>query len=106
MQQQLGQSNNTFLFEIHYVWDQLASSEPNWANPSDAEEFSQYRDQQHLIPFLMALIDEFEPVRASLLHRTPLPTLEQAVAELLLEETCLASRKTTPTNTVTSTATI
>ena len=41
----------------------------------------------------MALTDEFEHVRVSLLHRSPLHTLEQAVSELLSEETRLATRK-------------
>ncbi|KAF7144159.1 hypothetical protein RHSIM_Rhsim05G0139800 [Rhododendron simsii] len=43
--------------------------------------------------FLMALTTDFEPVRASLLHRNPLPTLDQAIAELLLEETHLGTLK-------------
>ncbi|XP_057481364.1 uncharacterized protein LOC130768345 [Actinidia eriantha] len=37
----------------------------------------------------MGLSDIYEPVRASLLHRIPLPTLEQAISELLSEETRL-----------------
>ncbi|GFS31554.1 hypothetical protein Acr_00g0018070 [Actinidia rufa] len=37
----------------------------------------------------MGLSDVYEPVRASLLHRIPLPTLEQAISELLSEETRL-----------------
>ncbi|GMQ02754.1 hypothetical protein CsSME_00048842 [Camellia sinensis var. sinensis] len=43
----------------------------------------------------MALTPVFELVRASLLHRDPLPTLEQAVTELLFEETPLAILKPT-----------
>ncbi|GFZ21561.1 hypothetical protein Acr_29g0007230 [Actinidia rufa] len=39
--------------------------------------------------FLMGLSDIYEPIRASLLHRIPLPTLEQAISELLSEETHL-----------------
>ena len=37
----------------------------------------------------MAFHKNFEPVRASLLHRVPLPTLEQATSELISEETRL-----------------
>ncbi|GFZ02756.1 hypothetical protein Acr_15g0013640 [Actinidia rufa] len=37
----------------------------------------------------MGLSNIYEPVRASLLHRIPLLTLEQAISELLSEETCL-----------------
>ena len=49
--------------------------------------FSTYRDQQRLVQFLMALTSDFEPVRASLLHRKPLPTLQQAISELISKET-------------------
>ncbi|GFZ00766.1 hypothetical protein Acr_14g0004010 [Actinidia rufa] len=37
----------------------------------------------------MGLSDIYEPVRASLLHRIPLPTLEQVISKLLSEETRL-----------------
>jgi hypothetical protein len=37
--------------------------------------------------FLMALCADFEPTRASLSHRTHLPTLNAAIAELISEET-------------------
>ncbi|GMP89077.1 hypothetical protein CsSME_00040798 [Camellia sinensis var. sinensis] len=43
----------------------------------------------------MALTLVFELVRASLLHRDPLPTLEQVVTELLSEETRLGILKPT-----------
>lgn len=37
----------------------------------------------------MAFNQNFEPVRASLLHRVPLPTLESVMSELIFEETRL-----------------
>ncbi|MED6142372.1 hypothetical protein PIB30_113039, partial [Stylosanthes scabra] len=37
----------------------------------------------------MALTDEYEPVRASLLHQSPLPTLEDSLPRLKSEETRL-----------------
>jgi hypothetical protein len=37
--------------------------------------------------FMMALRANFESTRASLLHRTPLPTLEAVVTKLMYEET-------------------
>lgn len=46
----------------------------------------------------MSLTNDFEHVHASLLHRSPLPTLDQAITELLSEETHLAPRKPTPIN--------
>ncbi|XP_059639814.1 uncharacterized protein LOC132282224 [Cornus florida] len=92
--QQPGQSISTFVSEIHAIWDQLSLSEPTWSCATDATKFTTYRDRQRVIcqrviMFLMALQPSFEPVRASLLHRHPLPTLEDAITELLSKETRL-----------------
>ncbi|GFZ05366.1 hypothetical protein Acr_17g0009380 [Actinidia rufa] len=62
-----------------------------------------YRDQQRLILFLMGLSDIYEPVRASLLHRIPLPTLEQAISELLSKETRLGLVSTSHVDTALAT---
>ncbi|XP_028080452.1 uncharacterized protein LOC114282022 [Camellia sinensis] len=51
----------------------------------------------------MALTPYFEPVRASLLHCTPLPTLEQVISELLLEETRLGTLHPHPVDSVLAT---
>ncbi|XP_028054440.1 pectinesterase-like [Camellia sinensis] len=51
----------------------------------------------------MALTSDFEPVRASLLHRTPLPTLEQAISELLSEETWFGTLHPHPVDSVLAT---
>ncbi|CAI0550535.1 unnamed protein product [Linum tenue] len=51
------------------------------------------QDRVHLIQFLMDLHSDFEAVRASLLHRSPLPTLESAISELISEETRLGMLK-------------
>ena len=58
-------------------------------DPLDAAIFATKRDQFHLIQFLMALTSEFEPVRATLLQKVPLPTLEFAMSQLLSHETRL-----------------
>ncbi|GFZ16754.1 hypothetical protein Acr_26g0000240 [Actinidia rufa] len=87
--QEPGQSISAFLPQIYFIWDQLAPFEPKWLCAGDSTLFATYRDQQRLILFLMGLSDIYEPVRASLLHRIPLPTLEQAISELLSEETRL-----------------
>ncbi|GFY84590.1 hypothetical protein Acr_03g0013640 [Actinidia rufa] len=84
-----GQSISAFLPQIYSIWDQLTPFEPKWLCAGDSTLFATYRDQQRLILFLMGLSDIYEPVRASLLHRIPLPTLEQAISELLFEETHL-----------------
>ena len=86
MKQQPGQTINSFLSDMHYIWDQLTSSELKFKHATSAKLFSDYRDQ-HFILFLMVLTNDFKHVRASLLHRSPLPTLDQANTELLSEET-------------------
>ena len=61
-----------------------------------AQQFTAYFSQLHLITILMGLTDKFENVRASLLHRKPLLTLEEAIPELLSEETRLHLRSPVP----------
>ncbi|GFZ10906.1 hypothetical protein Acr_22g0003040 [Actinidia rufa] len=87
--QEPGQSISAFLPQIYSIWDQLTPFEPKWLCAGDSTLFATYRDQQRLILFLMGLSDIYEPVRASLLHRIPFLTLEQAISELLSEETRL-----------------
>lgn len=65
--------------------------------------FTTYRDQQRLIFFFMALTQDFEHVRTSLLNRSPLSTLEQAVSKLLSEETRLGTVKPQHLDTVLAT---
>ncbi|GFY84163.1 keratin-associated protein, putative [Actinidia rufa] len=56
-----------------------------------------------LILFLMGLSDIYEPVRASLIHRIPLPILEQAISELLSKETHLGLVSTSRVDTTLAT---
>ncbi|GFZ12935.1 hypothetical protein Acr_23g0013200 [Actinidia rufa] len=69
------------------LWNHLAQFEPTWTCPTDAAVFYAYRDRSRLRHFLMALPSDYEHIRASLLHRNPLPTVGQALAELRSEET-------------------
>ncbi|KAF7145556.1 hypothetical protein RHSIM_Rhsim04G0107400 [Rhododendron simsii] len=103
LRQKPGQSIHDFLSQVYGIWDQLALSEPEWSSTTDAQKFIGYRDQQRLILLLMALTIDFEPVRTSLLHRSPLPTLEEAISELLSEETRLSSLKPKSMDTVLAT---
>lgn len=87
--QQPGQTISAFLSEVQVIWDQLTLAGPTFKCQEDAIISTTHQKQQHLMIFLMALQDRYEPVRASLLHRSPLPTLEAAIAELISEETRL-----------------
>jgi hypothetical protein len=69
----------------------LALFDPAWRDLTDAQIYAARRDQHRLYQFLMALRDDFEPIRGQLLHRSPLPTLDQAVCELVREETRLST---------------
>jgi hypothetical protein len=88
------ESNHTitdFFARMQFLWDQLALSDPAWKDPTDAQMYADRRDQHRLYQFLMALQDDFKLVRGQLLHRYPFPTFDQAVCELVREETRLST---------------
>jgi hypothetical protein len=89
LKQEPDQTITDFFTRMQFLWDQLALSNPGWKDPTHAQMYAECRDQHCLYKFLMALQDDFEPVRGQLLHRAPLPTLDQAVCELVREETRL-----------------
>jgi hypothetical protein len=62
-----------FHSEMSVLWDQLALMEPKWT--VDAELYYQYKEETRLVQFLMALQDDFESIRSSILHRIPHPLL-------------------------------
>ncbi|GAV56568.1 hypothetical protein CFOL_v3_00110 [Cephalotus follicularis] len=72
---------------MSYYWGLLAVYEPKWHCQEDHTLFTAYRDKLRLTQILMALRDDFEPTRASILNRQPLPSLEVALSELISEET-------------------
>ncbi|GFZ19774.1 hypothetical protein Acr_28g0004790 [Actinidia rufa] len=82
-----GQTLTDFYNKMSNLWNHLAQFEPTWTCPTDAAAFYAYRDRSRLRHFLMALPPDYEHIRASLLHRHPLPTVGQALAELRSEET-------------------
>ena len=49
------------------------------------------REQQRLVQFLTALRSDFKGLRGSILHRSPLPSVDSVVSELLAEEIRLQS---------------
>ncbi|KAK9166531.1 hypothetical protein Scep_001722 [Stephania cephalantha] len=87
LKQEVGQSINEFLALIQPIWNQLQQAEIS-------------KDHLHLIQVLMALRPEYESVRAALLHRDPLPSLDAAVKEILFEETRLGLVNSAPSSEV------
>ncbi|OMO69743.1 Zinc finger, CCHC-type [Corchorus olitorius] len=69
------------------VWDQLDMMDP--PELSSIAAYLKLREDQKLVQFLMALRNEFEQLRGSILHRSPLPTVHNVVSELIVEETRL-----------------
>ncbi|XP_062086978.1 uncharacterized protein LOC133793695 [Humulus lupulus] len=51
-----------------------------------------HREEQRLVQFFMALRDDFEGLRGSILHRSPLPSVDSVVSELLADEIRLKSQ--------------
>ncbi|KAL0448947.1 UNVERIFIED_CONTAM: putative mitochondrial protein [Sesamum latifolium] len=66
--------------------DQLAICDPVWPNVEATKVYANLRDQQHVWHLHMTLRDEFEYVRSSLLHRSPLPKLDIVIKDLICEE--------------------
>ncbi|KAM7469100.1 hypothetical protein LguiA_007283 [Lonicera macranthoides] len=80
LQQQPGQTVSDFHSSMCLIWDQLELMEPQWT--VDMNLWETFREETRLVQFLMALRDEFEPIRAFMLHRKPLPSIEEALSEL------------------------
>jgi len=69
------------------LWDQLALTES--AELKACGAYIERREQQRLVQFLTALRSDFEGLRGSILHRSPLPSVDSVVSELLAEEICI-----------------
>uniref|UniRef100_A0A2N9G1T1 Integrase catalytic domain-containing protein n=1 Tax=Fagus sylvatica TaxID=28930 RepID=A0A2N9G1T1_FAGSY len=82
IRQDPGQSINDFFARFQFIWDQLDLSDPPWDTPNDAMKYATRRDQMRLYQFLMALHDDYEPVRGQLLHQLPTPSLDAALNDL------------------------
>jgi hypothetical protein len=100
LRQEPGQSINDFLAHMQFLWNQIDVSDPIWKDLTDAEMYVKCRDQHCLHQFLIALRDDFEPVRVQLLHRSPLPTLDTAIFELVRAETRSQIMRSQPSHTV------
>jgi hypothetical protein len=89
IRQNPGQYINDFFARFQFIWDQLDLSDPPWDTPNDAMKYATRRDQMRLYQFLMALHEDYEPVRGQLLHQLPTPSLDAALNDLVREETRL-----------------
>ena len=74
-----------FYSAMSILWDQLAETES--AALRAFKPYTDRREEQRLVQFLMALRSDFEGLRGAILHRTPLPTVASVVHELMADET-------------------
>ena len=67
------------------MWEQLSTADPPLVCSKDIELFVKYRDRHKFMHFMMGLREDFEPTRVSLLSRSPTPSFDVAVKELISE---------------------
>ena len=65
------------------MWEQLSAADPPLVCSKDIKLFVKYRDRRKFMHFMMGWREDFEPTRASLLSRSPTPSLDAAVKELI-----------------------
>ena len=68
------------------MWEQLSAADPPLVCSKDIELFVKYRDCRKFMHFVMGLREDFEPTKAFLLNRSPTPSFDAAVKELIYEE--------------------
>ncbi|XP_010244218.1 PREDICTED: uncharacterized protein LOC104588095 [Nelumbo nucifera] len=89
MKQQPEQTIHIYVFELQVLWDQLTQCDPELDSTSAATTYSKLHDCQRVWHLLMTLRDEYEPISGTLLHHSPLPSLEVVIKDLLYKETRL-----------------
>ena len=88
MRQETSQSIFYFYSQTSTMWEQLSATDPPLVCSKDIEHFVKYWDHRKFMHFMMGLREDFEPTRASLLSRSPTPSLDAVVKELISEENC------------------
>ena len=83
MHQETSQSISNFYSQTSTMWEQLSTTDPPLVCSKDIELFVKYRDHRKFMHFMMGLHKDFKPTRASLLSRSPTPSLDAAIKELI-----------------------
>jgi len=73
-----------FYYAMTDLWDQLALTES--AELKVCGAYIKRKEQQRLVQFSTALRNDFERLRGSILHCSPLPSVDSIINELLAEE--------------------
>ena len=91
LRQEPGQSINDYYDQLCFIWDQIDLSYITWTCSKDAQQYATIRDEFRLYEFLMSLHKDFEPIRGQHLNRSPPPSLDTAINELVRKEACLST---------------
>ena len=86
MCQDSDQSISDYYSHTASMLEQLAAADPSLKYAEDIDLFTKYKDRRCFTQFMMGLREDFEPTRAALLNRSPLPSLDAAIKELISEE--------------------
>ena len=91
LSQEPGQSINDYYDQLRFIWNQIDLSDPTWACSKDTQQYASIRNEFRLYEFLMSLHKDFKPIRGQFLNRSPAPSLDTAVNELVREEARLTT---------------
>jgi hypothetical protein len=87
---QAGRSVEQYACELQYLWGELDHYAPlNMRDPQDAHDVQKWIEDRRVTQFLKNLDPEFESRRAAFCHQESLPTMEEAVSAMVIEESRL-----------------
>ncbi|KAF3791261.1 hypothetical protein EJ110_NYTH07764 [Nymphaea thermarum] len=84
--QQGDKSIKEYVGEMEQLWDELALFEPEWYDPRDIGVREKQIQREKFYKFILGLRSEYDGVKTSLLHRHKVPPMNEAIAELQMEE--------------------
>ena len=87
---QAGRSVEQYASELQYLWGELDHYAPlHMRDPQDAQDVQKWVEDRRVTHFLRNLDPEFESRRAAFCHQDSLPTMEEAVSAMVIEESRL-----------------
>ncbi|XP_066314867.1 uncharacterized protein [Miscanthus floridulus] len=87
---QAGQPVEQYASELQYLWGELDHyASLHIRDPQDAQDVQKWIEDRSVTHFLRNLDPEFESRRAAFCHQDSLPTMEEAVSAMVIEESRL-----------------
>jgi hypothetical protein len=87
---QAGRSAEQYASELQYLWEELDHCAPlHMRDPQDAQDVQKWVEDRRVTHFLRNLDPKFESRRAAFCHQDSLPTMEEAVSAMVIEESRL-----------------